>query len=62
MSVFCYENNLVYPVYVSDQKFEDCVDLLVIPNENHIMSISKILRDLFVIGQSIKKNFCKYYL
>ena len=34
MSVFCYENNLVYPVYVSDQKFEDCVDLLVIPNEN----------------------------
>ena len=21
ISVFCYENNLVYPVYVSDQKF-----------------------------------------
>ena len=31
--MFCYENNLVYPVYVSDQKF-DCADLLVIPNEN----------------------------
>ena len=30
INVFCYENNLVYPVYVSDEKFEDHMDLLLI--------------------------------
>ena len=30
INVFSYENNLVYPVYVSNEKFEDCVDLLLI--------------------------------
>ena len=34
INVFCYENNLVYLVYVSDQKFEDYMDLLMITNEN----------------------------
>ena len=32
--VFCYENNLIYPVYVSDQKFENCMNLLLITDEN----------------------------
>ena len=32
--VFCFENNLTYPVYVSDQKFENCMDLLLRSNEN----------------------------
>ena len=32
--MFCYEDNLVDPVYVSDQIFEDCMDLLIIANEN----------------------------
>ena len=27
INVLCYENNLVYPVYLSDQKFENCIDL-----------------------------------
>ena len=30
INVFSYENNLIYPVYVSDQKFENCIDLLLI--------------------------------
>ena len=30
INVFSYENNLIYPVYVSDQKFENCIDLLQI--------------------------------
>ena len=30
INAFCYENNLAYPVYVSDQKFEYCMDLLLI--------------------------------
>ena len=28
INVFCYENNLVYPVHISDQKFKDCMNLL----------------------------------
>ena len=32
--MFCYENNLVYPVYITDEKFENCMDLLMITDEN----------------------------
>ena len=28
-NVFYYENNLVYSVYISDDKFENCMDLLM---------------------------------
>ena len=28
--MFCYENNLVYPVQISDEKFENGMDLLMI--------------------------------
>ena len=53
---FCYENGLTYPVYVSDQKFANCMDLLVIKKikTSHIMCILKILTDLCVIKQSVK--------
>ena len=34
INVFYYENGLTYPVYLSDQKFRDCMDLLLISNEN----------------------------
>ena len=45
INVFCYENNLVYPVYISNEKFENCTDLLM---------ISKILTDLCAMEQKIK--------
>ena len=32
--VYCYENNLVYPVHITDQKFEDHVDLLLTSDKN----------------------------
>ena len=32
--MFCYENKLTYPVYLSNQGFKDCMDLLLISNEN----------------------------
>ena len=32
--IFGYENGLVYPVHVSDEKFEDCMDLLLITDNN----------------------------
>ena len=34
INVFCFENGLTYPVYVSDQKFNNYVDLLLISDEN----------------------------
>ena len=60
---FCYENKLNYPVYVSDQKFKNCMYLLLISDEkSHITSTSKTLTDLCAMRQSvkIKKHFCRY--
>ena len=34
INVFGYENGLIYPVYVSDQKFQNFIDLLLITDEN----------------------------
>ena len=34
INVFCYENDLVYSVHISKQKFEDCMELLLINDEN----------------------------
>ena len=33
INVFCYDNKLTYLVYLSDQKFESCMDLLLISDE-----------------------------
>ena len=33
INVLCYKNNLVYSVYVSNQKFKNCMDLLLITDE-----------------------------
>ena len=32
--MFGYENKLVFPIYISDQKFEDSVDLLLLIDED----------------------------
>ena len=34
IKVFCYENNLVYLVYVPNEKFEDSMDLMMTKDEN----------------------------
>ena len=54
-NVFCYENGLIYPVYVSSKKIDNCMDLLL------IMCILKILTNLCAIRKKImiKKHFCK---
>ena len=55
INVFCYENEMVFPIYISDKKFEDSIDLLLLLMMiNHIMSTSKILTHLFFIKQKIK--------
>ena len=49
ISVFCYENKLTYPIYVSDQRFENLMDLLLISNENksHYVYIKDFERFMF---------------
>ena len=34
INVFCNENDLTYPVYVSNEKFKNCMDLLLISDKN----------------------------
>ena len=34
INVFGYKNGLVFPIYVSDQKFEDSMDLLLLINDD----------------------------
>ena len=60
--VFCYENGWTYPVYVSDQKFGDSMDLLLIIDENksHYVYIKDFNR--FMCNKTKNKNkkyFCK---
>ena len=62
INVFCYENGLTYPIYVSNQKFKNCMNLLFISNENksHYMYIKDFNR--FMCNKTKDKNkkyFCK---
>ena len=34
IDVFCYENKLTFPIYVSDQKFENSMNLFLVIDEN----------------------------
>ena len=34
INVFSYENRLVFPIYISDQKFKDSMDLLLLINDD----------------------------
>ena len=64
--MFCYENDLTYPVHISDKKFEDCsMDLLLITDENksHFIHIKNFNR--FMCNNTKtknKKHFCRYCL
>ena len=63
--MFCYENELAYPVYISDKKFKNSVHLLMITNENksHYLYIKDFNR--FMCNKAKcknKKHFCKYCL
>ena len=62
INVFCYENNLTFPVYVSNEKFDNCMDLLLISSENksHYVYIKDFNR--FMCNKTKNKNkkyFCK---
>ena len=62
INVFYYENELTYPVYVSNEKLENCIDLLLITNENK--SNYGYIKDFnrFMCNKTkykAKKHFCK---
>ena len=62
INVFGYENELVYPIYVSDQKFEDSIDffLLVDNDKPHYVYIQDFNR--FMFHNTKNKNkiwFCR---
>ena len=49
INVFGYENGLVFPIYVSDEKFEDSIDLLFLIDydESHYVYIKEFDRFMF---------------
>ena len=62
INVFGYENELVFPIYVSDQKFEDSIDLLLLidDDKSHYVYIKDF--DRFMFHKTKNKNkryFCK---
>ena len=57
INVFGYENGLTFPIYVSDQKFEDSMGmLLLIDDDKSYYVYIKILTDLCFTKQKIKTN------
>ena len=60
--VFGYENGLMFPIYVSDQKLEESIDLLLLidNNKSHYAYIKDF--DRFMFHKTKNKNkkwFCK---
>ena len=56
---------MTYPVYVSNEKFENCMDLLLIKDENksryvHIKKFNRFMCDKTKTNNKI--HFCKYCL
>ena len=61
INVFGYENGLVFPIYISDQKFEDSMDLLLLidDNKSHYMYIKHFNR--FIFHKTKNKNKKWFY-
>ena len=58
INVFCYENKLIFPIYTSDQKFENSMDLLLIfdGDKLHYVYIKGFYRFMF---HKTKSTFAK---
>ena len=56
--VFGYENGLVFPIYISDQKFEDSIDLLLLidDDKSHYVYIKDFNRFMFHKTKSKNKK------
>ena len=56
MNVFCYENKLVFPIYISDQEFENSMDLLLVINENKSYYVHIKVFNRFIFHKRKNKN------
>ena len=56
INVFGYENELVYPIFISKQTFEDLIDLLLLieNDKSHYVYIKDI--DTFMFHKTKNKN------
>ena len=56
IKVFSYENMLTFPIYISDQKFENSIDLLLAidGNKSHYVYIKDF--DRFMLHKTKNKN------
>ena len=62
INAFCYKNKLVFPIYVSDQKFENSMNLSLVDegDRSHYVCINYFNRFMFhKTKQKNKKYFCK---
>ena len=58
INFFCYEDKIIYPDYLSDQCFDDVLDLLLV--NNHYVLIKDFNRLMFSKTKNKnKKWFCK---
>ena len=58
INVFCYENKLVFPIYFSDQDFENLINLLLVTDGNisHYVYIKDFDRFMFPKTKNKTKN------
>ena len=58
IDLFGYEDELVFPIYVSDQKFKDSMDLLLLidDNKSHYVYIKDFDRFMFPKTKNIKQK------
>ena len=62
INMFCCENKLVLPIYISNQKFENSIDLLLLidDNKSHYVNVKYFNRFMFhKMKNKSKKHFCK---
>ena len=61
INAFCYDNKFTYFVFLSDQRFSDNMDLLLISNhfKSHFVYIKDFDRFMFNKTKNRNKHFCK---
>ena len=62
INIFCYENRLTFPIFISDQKLENSIDLLLTfdGDKSHYVYIKDFVRFMFYKTKNEnKKYFCK---
>ena len=56
VNAFCYENDLTYPLYVSNEKLKNCMGLLLISKENKPLYIYIKDFNRFMCNKTKNKN------